>query len=111
MLCARFAASGLLVCVCSEFVVKRQQSKTKTGGGIVIKTESVSAEKKARKKEKERKFWKKLGNVISEDTSAVWTALERGPFSRSLGDFELFIAVIALQRNGSTMRFSRIVPS
>lgn len=58
-----------------EFLVKRQQSKTKHVG-VIIKTRSVQSEKKARKKERERKFWKKLASVVSPKTLNVWDALE-----------------------------------
>lgn len=70
--------------VIKEFVVKRQQVKTKAGGiaaGLGAlhpkQHDSVLSEKKARRKERERLFWYRLGHVISEPTLGVWTALER----------------------------------
>lgn len=59
--------------------MKRQQIKTKAGSmGMAVKqTDSVTTEKKLRKKEKERSFWQRLGGVITEDTRHVWGALEK----------------------------------
>lgn len=64
-----------------DFVVKRQQSKTKAGGAgasqsAAIKTDAVSSEKRARKRERERRFWKRLGEVIPDKTMRLWDALE-----------------------------------
>jgi len=60
-----------------DFVVKRQQTKTKSGSGLQVKTDAVSLEKKQRRKEKERRFWQSLAGVVSDRTFAVWTALEK----------------------------------
>jgi len=68
-----------IIKVVRDFVVQRQQSKSKGEGGVAtgIKTDTVSNEKKARKRERERRFWQKLGSVVSDHTSSVWDALEK----------------------------------
>jgi len=69
-----------IIKVVRDFVVQRQQSKSKAGEGGVstgVKTDSVSNEKKARKREREKRFWQKLGSVVSDHTASVWDALEK----------------------------------
>ena len=61
-----------VVKVVREFVVKRQ---TKGKGGL--KTSNMSTQKKERKKEREHKFWKRLGSVLPKRTQRVWDALEK----------------------------------
>jgi len=51
---------------------------TEAEGEGSAKTRSILSEKKARKKEQERRFWKTLGHVISDETLSVWDALDRG---------------------------------
>ena len=59
--------------VIKEFVVKRQQVKSTTGTGNSGQSggggssSGVASEKRARKLEKERQFWHRLGNVVSEE--------------------------------------------
>mmetsp|Transcript_13357 Transcript_13357/g.25936 ORF Transcript_13357/g.25936 Transcript_13357/m.25936 type:complete len:701 (+) Transcript_13357:61-2163(+) len=71
-----------IIKVIRDFAVKRQQSKTKasgTGGSsqpVAVKTDAVSSEKRARKRDRERRFWKRLGEVIPDKTSRLWEALE-----------------------------------
>lgn len=59
-----------------KFAEKRQQFKNSSRVGSV-KLDPVASEKKARKKEKERLFWHKLGNVLPESTLRVWDILEK----------------------------------
>lgn len=67
-----------IIKVVRDFVVQRQNSKSKTSEGLSgIKTDTVSSEKKARKRERERRFWQKLGNVVPDHTNSVWDALEK----------------------------------
>jgi dynein regulatory complex protein 1 len=92
--------------IIKEFVLKRQQVKTKggaaagggggsalaallaqagadenaaTGGAVVLKqNDLVLSEKKSRRKERERLFWHYLGHgVVSSHTASVWSALEQ----------------------------------
>jgi len=68
-----------IIKIVRDFVVKRQQLKSKPGEASSTKQaeSSVSSEKKARKKERERLFWKSLGDVIPEKTLRMWGALEK----------------------------------
>lgn len=67
----KFFSHGVYVDVqvIREFVVKRQQTKSGPQG-VVMKTESISSEKKARKKERERRFWQKLGTHLDVSTAS-----------------------------------------
>lgn len=67
-----------IIKVVREFVVKRQQSKTKAGPQThSVAHGGVSNEKIARKKERERRFWRNLAEVVNDKTVRVWDALEK----------------------------------
>jgi dynein regulatory complex protein 1 len=62
-----------------EWIVIRQNTKAGAGLGIVSKANaSVEDDKMAKKKEKQRKFWRRMKEVIGEARTRVWNALEDG---------------------------------
>jgi dynein regulatory complex protein 1 len=58
----------------SEFVRERFMKNKQPG--TAKQTRTVQSQKKKRRKERERKFWTKLGMVVPEKTVRMWTALE-----------------------------------
>jgi hypothetical protein len=60
--------------VVRQFVLNRQQAQSSSVG--VVKSDSVSKEKRDRQRMKERAFWQRLQLAISEKGYRVWGALE-----------------------------------
>lgn len=69
--------ASILAGLITQAAGSNNSSGSSSSSGSVGKHDSVLAEKKSRRLDRERLFWNRLGHVISERTLGVWGALER----------------------------------